>query len=55
MSRALEAVERNARALLEADLQPPPQPPLGLAMLAGPRGQQVYRGEDGRQVRCNMM
>ncbi len=51
----MDVVERNARALMQADLQPPPQPPPGLALLGAGRGAHVYRGEDGRQVRCNMM
>lgn len=33
LSLALEAVERNAQALVQADLQPPAQPPPGAALL----------------------
>ncbi|GAB4815937.1 hypothetical protein N2152v2_002983 [Parachlorella kessleri] len=56
MGRAVQLVERNARAILAADLQPPPQPPPGLNMLGGnARGPYAYPGEDGRQMRCNMM
>lgn len=48
-------MERNARTLLLADLQPPVQPPPGVALVGAGGGGQIYRGPDGRQVRCNMM